>query len=476
MASLVFGAYDTSGDGSVAFGRKIAQTFTIPSGYLLRELSLSFFNNSGNGPVKVEVYAGTPLNPGSLLFSQLTTISVADYTNQTAGNLVLNQHRGYVLKFNLAAALPAPGVNLYYFSFEPQIGSSSFGYDFTANEYAAGNMYLVNGGTTSAVPSQDLSFEIKATNFPTVSIESDKSGLIAGQTATLTFSLSESSNDFVLGDIAVIGGTLSNFSGSGTTYTATFTPTANSMSNGVVSVSSNKFSDAAGNFNVDGSDANNTITLTVNTLASSLPVCFARGTLIQTTSGPVPVEELQVNDRLSFYVEPTSSDCATVKWIGRQTFHPAMAELVDYLPIKLSASALGPGQPFEDLYVSPDHAILFDGSLIHAKVLINGTSILQMPDWEGNVEYFHIETENHELIYANGVPAETFIDNVSRRQFDNYAEFEALYPSTPLMTELEIPRVLFRRQLAMQTLHRLNALEEVWDARYRPTDVATESV
>jgi hypothetical protein len=207
--------------------------------------------------------------------------------------------------------------------------------------------------------------------------------------------------------------------------------------------------------------------MTVNTQSSNPPICFARGTLIQTASGPVPVEELQVNDRLSFYVEPTSSDCAKVKWIGRQTFHPAMAELVDYLPVKISASALGPGQPFEDLYVSPDHAILFDGTLIHAKVLVNGTSIVQMTEWNGDVEYFHIETENHELIYANGVPAETFIDNVSRRQFDNYAEFEAMYPTALMMTELDIPRVLFRRQLSTETVQRLEALEEVWIERNR---------
>jgi hypothetical protein len=191
----------------------------------------------------------------------------------------------------------------------------------------------------------------------------------------------------------------------------------------------------------------------------------------------VPVEELEVSDRLSLYVKPTSNDSTDlVKWVGRQTLHPAMANLIDYLPIKISSNALGLGQPFQDLSVSPDHAILFDGTLIHAKALVNGTSIVQMTEWAGNVEYFHIETENHELIYANGVPAETFIDNVSRKQFDNYAEFEAMYPNVPMITELDIPRVLFRRQLSTVTAQRLNALKEVWDARYRPTDVATASI
>jgi hypothetical protein len=292
----------------------------------------------------------------------------------------------------------------------------------------------------------------------------------------LTFTLSEAATDFDASDLTVAGGTITSFSGSGTSYSATFTPTANSTSNGVVSVSSNKFSDAAGNSNIDGADANNTVTMSVNTQTSGPPICFALGTLIQTTSGPVPVEDLQIGDRLSFYVAPPLVDSAKVNWIGRQTFHPVMAELVDYLPIKISANALGPGQPFKDLYVSPDHAILFDGTLIHAKVLVNGTSILQMTEWAGDIEYFHIETENHELVYANGVPAETFIDNVSRRQFDNYAEFDAMYPNALMMTELDIPRVPFRRQISTQTLQRLNGLEEVWVERNHLAYVATNSI
>jgi hypothetical protein len=153
-----------------------------------------------------------------------------------------------------------------------------------------------------------------------------------------------------------------------------------------------------------------------------------------------------------------------------------MADLIDYLPIKISANALGPGHPFQDLYVSPDHAVLFDSTLIHAKALINGTSIVQMNEWAGDVEYFHIETEDHELIYANGVPAETFIDNVSRKQFDNYAEFEALYPGAPMMTELDLPRVLFCRQLSTQTARRLSSLEELWVSRNHSVGVAKELV
>ena len=101
---------------------------------------------------------------------------------------------------------------------------------------------------------------------PTIAVSSSKSNLIAGDSATLTFTLSEPSTNFIASDITVSGGTLSNFTGSGTSYTALFTPTANSVINGVVRVASGVFTDAAGNPNADGSDANNTFTFTINTL------------------------------------------------------------------------------------------------------------------------------------------------------------------------------------------------------------------
>ena len=100
---------------------------------------------------------------------------------------------------------------------------------------------------------------------PTIAITSNKSSLGSNQTATLTFTLSEAATDFDASDLTVAGGTLSNFTGSSTSYSATFTPNANSTTPGVVSVASNKFSDAAGNFNVDGSDGNNTVTIAVDT-------------------------------------------------------------------------------------------------------------------------------------------------------------------------------------------------------------------
>jgi len=139
-------------------------------------------------------------------------------------------------------------------------GTDTVNSDVEYLTFSSGSViYKIDNGAVSLVD----------TTAPTIAITSSNSSLSASQTATITFTLSESSSNFAVGDVTVSGGTLSNFSGSGTTYTALFTPTANSTTSGVVRVASSVFSDAAGNLNADGSDANNTVTMTVNTVADT---------------------------------------------------------------------------------------------------------------------------------------------------------------------------------------------------------------
>jgi hypothetical protein len=184
--------------------------------------------------------------------------------------------------------------------------------------------------------------------------------------------------------------------------------------------------------------------------------CFALGTLISTPTGSTPVQDLQIGDLILNHV----GQSVPVKWIGRQRLHPVFAG--DNLPICIRQGALGNDLPIRDLFVSPGHAMYFDQCLlVNAKVLVNGTSITQVTQWEGDVQYFHIETEHHEIILAEGAPTETFMDNISRTCFNNHSEYQELYPQAHEMIELDIPRVSHQRQLPNTVKHKLEAISEV---------------
>ena len=152
--------------------------------------------------------------------------------------------------------------------------------------------------------------------------------------------------------------------------------------------------------------------------------CYCRGTLIRTLGGEVAVEDLAIGDM----VVTISGEAKAIKWIGRRSYAGRfIAGKREVLPIVVRAGALEPEIPARDLWLSPGHALLLDGVLVQAEHLVNGLTILQA-DSVDQVEYFHLEFEAHEVILAEGAPAESYVECNNRRGFHNADEFAALYP------------------------------------------------
>jgi len=196
--------------------------------------------------------------------------------------------------------------------------------------------------------------------------------------------------------------------------------------------------------------------LTVEPVLNVSPLCFLSGTMIACPDGERTVETLGIGDLVL-----TFDGCAVpVKWIGRQTLSPVFGVPEGREPVCIAAGALGDNLPVRDLRLTSDHALLIDNVLVQAGALVNGTTVRRIPPSELGERFvaYHIEMENHEVVLAEGAPAETFIDNVSRRLFDNYAEYEALYGDETPIVELDQPRAMSARQVPRAIRERLAAV------------------
>ena len=139
---------------------------------------------------------------------------------------------------------------------------------------------------------------------------------------------------------------------------------------------------------------------------ADIVVCFTSGTRIATVSGDRRIEDLVGGD----LVLTMDRGYQPISWIG-STKVPATGDLA---PVLFRKGALGNSR---DLRVSPQHRMLLQGwqaemlfgeeeVLATAKSLVNDHSILR--DEGGEVEYFHILFDTHEIIYAEGAPSESF--------------------------------------------------------------------
>lgn len=136
--------------------------------------------------------------------------------------------------------------------------------------------------------------------------------------------------------------------------------------------------------------------------------CFLQGTRIFTERGEKAVETLQAGDKLP----ALSGLLRTVKkvrsWSAKR--EPGQKWSDDVAPIKVCRSALGQNIPSRDLYLSPLHALYVDGVLIAARNLVNGRSIVRCSDYDAEtVTYFHIELDDHQVIWAEGAPVESLL-------------------------------------------------------------------
>jgi hypothetical protein len=172
--------------------------------------------------------------------------------------------------------------------------------------------------------------------------------------------------------------------------------------------------------------------------------CFLAGTRLATPCGEIAVEDIIAGTMLL----TASGDAKPVRWLGRSVIATRFADPLTKLPIRIKAGALGENLPVRDLLVSPCHAIFIGNVLVHAGALVNGASIIRETDVPEVFTYYHVELATHELLLAEGAPAESFVDNVDRMAFQNWAAHEAITDPEPI-EEMPYARAKSHRQVPM---------------------------
>jgi hypothetical protein len=159
-------------------------------------------------------------------------------------------------------------------------------------------------------------------------------------------------------------------------------------------------------------------------LAHNSAPCYCTGTRILSARGDVAIEDLVTGDMLA----TVSGEHRPIRWIGHRRVdaarHPDPRAI---WPVRVSAGAFGQRLPSRDLWMSPGHNLLVGSVLIPVRALVNGATVVQVP--VGSVTYWHVELDSHDVILAEGLPAESYLDTGNRTAFESGGAFLELYPN-----------------------------------------------
>ncbi|MEP5152984.1 Hint domain-containing protein [Planktotalea sp.] len=168
-------------------------------------------------------------------------------------------------------------------------------------------------------------------------------------------------------------------------------------------------------------------------------LCFASGTMIKTLQGPVRIDDLKVSDLVLTF----DHGYQPIGWIGSCDVSPENLETRPNLkPILIRADALGRGFPEQDLVVSPQHRVLVSSAiamrmfnskeiLVPAKKLLSLDGVEVLEDNPHGVKYWHILFDEHQLIWSNGMPAESLFTGPEALKAvspEGREEIQALFP------------------------------------------------
>ena len=231
------------------------------------------------------------------------------------------------------------------------------------------------------------------------------------QAVTATTTLAMVGGTLEVDTLAGMLGTIENFAAGEAIVLSGVTADGGTLSAGVLTLTD--AGATVGTLALGGIAGTTTFTVTNSGGTTDVTVaCFAAGTRIATPDGTRPVEQLRPGDA----VRLADGSVAEVRWVGARAVrceaHPAPRAV---WPFRVRTGAFGANLPARDLWLSPDHAVFVAGVLIPIRCLATEGGIEQVP--MARVSYHHLELDRHDVLLAEGLPCESFLDTGNRAAF-----------------------------------------------------------
>lgn len=147
--------------------------------------------------------------------------------------------------------------------------------------------------------------------------------------------------------------------------------------------------------------------------------CFLAGSMIRTSEGDVAVEDIQIGDEVIAFDWRNNADTPRpVVWVGKAHVNVRHGLPDDEAgwPVRILKDAIDDGVPYKDMLITSEHCLFFKDRFVPVRMLVNGVSIFYDKSIT-SYDYYHVETEHHSVITADGMLTESYLDTGNRSSF-----------------------------------------------------------
>lgn len=197
--------------------------------------------------------------------------------------------------------------------------------------------------------------------------------------------------------------------------------------------------------------------------------CFVAGTRISTKAGLVRVEDLEDGADI---LTQNGTYKTLRKVFSRKLTQSDLDAKPNLYPVRITAGSMGTDLPARDLLVSRQHRMVMASPIVRrmfdtSAVLVAAIHMTDAPGIDvdtslTSVTYFHLLFDDHEVIFAEGAPTESFFlgaEAIKTLPIASLDELKDIFPTVDLPLSLSASRHVIpsnRRQKQLLSRHVMN--------------------